>query len=341
VDATGGSVTIDVITAPECAWTVSKDAAWVTGVTPSSGQGNGTVAIQVLANADSVTRSTDVRINDTRASVRQDAAPCLFAVEPAALSVDAGGALTSVAVTTLASCTWTSDSSVSWITLTGEPSGVGPATVGVSIAANTGGARTGTLTIGGRPVSVSQSSIGGAGPGGNQPVACTYGISPLSQSIGATGGNGGPITVTTTSGCPWTAVSSVSWLMIATGASGAGPAAMTFTVAANSGPQRSGTLTIAGQVFSVTQANGCVYAVAPNSRTVDHHAGSGAPFSVTTAAGCPWVAQSNNSWITITSGATGSGTGSVGFSVTKGPNQGRTGSLTIAGTTVTVIQEEK
>jgi hypothetical protein len=62
---------------------------------------------------------------------------------------------------------------------------------------------------------------------------------------------------------------------------------------------------------------------------------------VTTAAGCPWVAQSNNSWITITSGATGSGTGSVGFSVTKGPNQGRTGSLTIAGTTVTVIQEEK
>ena len=51
----------------------------------------------------------------------------------------------------------------------------------------------------------------------------------------------------------WTATSNASWLSIASGASGTGNGAVFFSVAANSGAQRVGTLTIAGQTFSVTQ----------------------------------------------------------------------------------------
>jgi hypothetical protein len=54
---------------------------------------------------------------------------------------------------------------------------------------------------------------------------------------------------------------------------------------------------------------------------------------------CPWTATSNSNWITVTGGASGSGDGTVSFAVSAN-NTGvaRSGSLTIAGATVTVNQ---
>ena len=49
-------------------------------------------------------------------------------------------------------------------------------------------------------------------------------------------------------------------------------------------------------------------------------AGGTGSTNVTSSAGCPWSAVSNNTWITVTSGASGSGNGSVGFTVAANPN---------------------
>jgi len=60
---------------------------------------------------------------------------------------------------------------------------------------------------------------------------------------------------------------------------------------------------------------------------------------VSAAGGCAWTAQSNASWITITSGASGSGNGTATFSVAANTNGlARTGAITVASTTVTVTQ---
>jgi hypothetical protein len=58
---------------------------------------------------------------------------------------------------------------------------------------------------------------------------------------------------------------------------------------------------------------------------------------VTAGAGCAWTATSGETWITITSGARGSGNGTVGYSVapSKGPGT-RSGRLKVAGVTFTV-----
>src|SRR5262249_831421 len=57
------------------------------------------------------------------------------------------------------------------------------------------------------------------------------------------------------------------------------------------------------------------------------------------APSCPWTAVSNTTWITITGGASGSGTGSVGYLVAANTSDTpRTGTLTIAGATYTVTQ---
>jgi UDP-N-acetylmuramyl tripeptide synthase len=81
---------------------------------------------------------------------------------------------------------------------------------------------------------------------------CSYSIAPTSQSVPVLGGTG-TVTVTTTSACAWTATSNAPWLSITSGANGTGSGTVGFAAAANIGAQRTGTLTIAGQTFTVTQ----------------------------------------------------------------------------------------
>ncbi len=55
---------------------------------------------------------------------------------------------------------------------------------------------------------------------------------------------------------------------------------------------------------------------------------------------CPWTAQSNAAWVTITSGSSGSGNGTVGYTVAANSSSApRSGTLTIAGETFTVMQD--
>ena len=78
-------------------------------------------------------------------------------------------------------------------------------------------------------------------------------INPTSQNFSASGSNG-IVNVSSSSGsCGWTAQSNAPWITVTSGASGAGSGTVGFTVAANTGPQRTGTITVARQTFTVTQ----------------------------------------------------------------------------------------
>ncbi|HKQ51213.1 MAG TPA: M36 family metallopeptidase [Pyrinomonadaceae bacterium] len=83
---------------------------------------------------------------------------------------------------------------------------------------------------------------------------CTFSISPTSSSQ-PSGGGTGSVSVTTSAGCAWTAVSNASFITITSGSSGSGSGTVNYSVAANGGTSsRTGTMTIAGQTFTVTQA---------------------------------------------------------------------------------------
>lgn len=82
---------------------------------------------------------------------------------------------------------------------------------------------------------------------------CSYAISPMSQSFNASGGTGS-VNVTTQSGCPWSATSNVAFATITSGASGTGNGMVAYSVAADASMGfRSGTMTIAGRTFTVSQ----------------------------------------------------------------------------------------
>jgi glucose/arabinose dehydrogenase len=169
-------------------------------------------------------------------------------------------------------------------------------------------------------------------------TACSYAISPASRTIAAAGGTG-TVSVTAAAGCPWTAMSNASWITVTGGSSGSGNGSVGYSVLANTGAQRVGTLTIAGQTFTLTQSAGCTYAISPTSQSFPASGGTGT-VNVTAGAGCTWTAKSNDpSWISVTAGKNGTGNGTVSYSVKrKTGSAARTGTLTIAGLTFTVTQ---
>ena len=82
----------------------------------------------------------------------------------------------------------------------------------------------------------------------------------------------------------------------------------------------------------------CSFSINPTSASFAA-AGGTASVTVTTTPGCNWTAASNNSFIAITSGASGSGSGTVNYSVAANTSTlSRNGSLTIAGLTHSVSQ---
>lgn len=92
---------------------------------------------------------------------------------------------------------------------------------------------------------------------------CSFSINPTSASFAAAGGTGS-VTVTAGAGCNWTAVSNASFITITSGSSGSGNGTVNYSVANNTGTARSGTMTIAGLTFNVTQAGtggGCTNAI--------------------------------------------------------------------------------
>jgi subtilisin family serine protease len=88
-----------------------------------------------------------------------------------------------------------------------------------------------------------------------------------------------------------------------------------------------------------TPRSSCAYSIAPTSLNFIANGGS-STVNVTTQPSCPWTAISNASFITITNGSSGTGNGTVSYSVAVNPlTTTRSGTMTIAGLTFTVTQD--
>ncbi len=75
------------------------------------------------------------------------------------------------------------------------------------------------------------------------------------ETLVEAGGETGKIAVVASGDCGWTAKSNAAWVTITSGLSGTGNGKVEYAVAANTGTaSRTGTLTIAGKTFTVTQA---------------------------------------------------------------------------------------
>ena len=194
-----------------------------------------------------------------------------------------------------------------------------------------------------------EATVSADGPGGSSAsgrsntfglsTPCSYSISPNGQTFAAAGG-AGSFSVTTDAACNWTAVSNDPWLTVTSGATGAGPGTVAFSVAVNdAAASRSGTLLAAGWNFTVVQGGAdCTFAVSPTAISTGYTATT-LSVTVSTAPGCAWTASSPASWAVVSSGASGNGPGTVTLTVSRDNWANRSATLTIAGQSVVLTQQ--
>ena len=83
----------------------------------------------------------------------------------------------------------------------------------------------------------------------------------------------------------------------------------------------------------------CSYSVSPSALYLDSTSQAGPTLNVTAGSGCPWTTSASGGFITITSGASGTGNGAATFTVTANSSGAvRAGTLTVAGQTATLTQ---
>jgi len=173
------------------------------------------------------------------------------------------------------------------------------------------------------------------------PRPCTFNVSATSQSVTSSASTGSVDVTATRADCGWGARSNTSWLTV-TGATGAGNGTVSYSFVANtSSSSRSGTLTVAGRTVTITQFGACSYSLSPTSRDHPSTGGTGT-FNVSTRSDCAWTAAVSTaaaSWLTITGGQSGTGNGTVSYSVAAHTNtSSRSGSITAGGRTFSVNQ---
>ena len=271
-----------------------------------------------------------------------------------ATAIPAGGAAGSIAVNTASGCAWTATSGATFITITQGATGNGNGSVQFSVAPNIGAARTGTLTVAETTITFTQAAgivvtptalapPNAQSPAGGQVVDT---LTPtLVVANAAATGNVGSVTyrfeVSDQDAFP-DGVRTIAADAVPQGSGNTAwtvpqnlaPGTMYFWRARANGASVSSAFS---NVETFRTPSGCSFSLSTTTIPITS-AGGTATIGITAPGGCSWTAASNATFITITAGAFGTGNGTVTISVTPSGGVGRSGTLTIAGQTVTVNQ---
>ena len=270
---------------------------------------------------------------EKKGSPTEPSPACTVTIVPLNAAFESEGGSGTVTITAPAGCAWTAGASGGWITVTAGSTGTGPGTVTYAVTANAATeARNGSLTIGDQSLRIAQQ--------GRVGTVCRYDITPEAAEFGKDAGTG-TVTVIAPSGCAWTALSTASWIMFTSAASGSGNGSVTYAVERNNdNAERRGGIAVADRVFSVRQSGdsgSCQYSVAPVDVRPCMPGGS-VTATVTTQPFCPWSVTSNASWLDVSSAGSSSGTGAVTFTFSDNYDAPRDGIVMIRWPTPTAGQ---
>lgn len=313
-----------------CAWSVVNPNSWLTIVSGASGVSTGAVGYTVASNPTGFSRTGIVTVADQTLTISQSPASCTYSLLPVSASLSAGAATGTVSVTSLAGCPWAVTNSIPWVTILAGSNGVGSGVVTYAVPANPGtNSRSATLTIDGQTFALTQAGLD-----------CSYRLSPTSRAHGFAATTNS-INVITADGCPWTLQNTNAWITILSGNTGQSGSTVNYAIDANaSGNERVGLLLVDDQAFTITQrVVSCSFTISPANRPHGYGATTNS-FAVNVNAACSWTATSTQGWITILSGAAGSGDGTVTYAVA--PNLSlspRSGGVMVDGQMFEITQE--
>ena len=326
VAVTAGSGYLRVSAPSGCPWgAVSSSPDWLHST--STGAGDGILNYSFDANsANCSSRSGSFTVGGQVFTLIQAAGSGSYGLLTVRTNVAANAGSGTIGVTAGVGCGWNASSTTNWIQTTSV--GTGSGSIRFTFDANLSGVmRSSTIVLTDKVFTVVQAA-----------VTCTSALAATSADFTANATTG-TVGVLAPAGCFWTAMSNVGWVNITSNQSGSGSATVIFAVADNTVNcnDRSGTLSIGGQTFTVTQATGSgAYLLSSTSTSVTAQAGS-CTVELAAGTGCDWNAMSDSSWIHTISFGTGSGF--IHFSYDSNPiATNRTGTITAGSQTLRVTQ---
>jgi hypothetical protein len=174
---------------------------------------------------------------------------CPTALTPWTASLDAAGGSGAVDVTAPGGCSWQATTPVAWIQFTSAASGTGPGRVTFSVSPSTiSGDRWSRILVGEATAVVRQTGLAGQ-----------VSLSPTAVTVPAAGGAGEIAVSTNTPDFSWSWTVDVPWIqsVFRNDPDDPGPGVLRYIVAQNAGAApRTGTITVGGRTFTVTQEPG-------------------------------------------------------------------------------------
>ena len=295
-------------------WTATTEADWIT-LSRASGEAGVSCIYMVAANFSTDARTGTIDIAGNTFTVYQTGYDSTLT--PSTATADYAGGSGTIEVTVDAGVSWTARANGDWLTV--EPtSGISVGTVTYTVAVYTNGTtpRTGTLTIAGKTFTVTQT--------GTDVI-----ITPTEQKMGFDVGTF-EVVVAAMPETAWSVTPKASWISVVDDGYGYGNSTILVAVGANpSALPRTGTVDIGSKTLTVTQAGttNISLIITPTEATASP-VGAYGNIAVYSTPDAPWLAESRDSWITVSEGATGAGNGNTKYVVTANPLlEDRTGQI--------------
>jgi len=243
---------------------------------------------------------------------------CSYSISPASLDFSSSGGDGMFNISTQSGCTWTANESSSWVRITSGFSGSGSASVQYSVDPNTGAERSTIIVVEGKHHTISQTAaqtsvdftISDSSPDIGQIVGFSVtgiaGVDSVDWNFGGAGCDASP-----NSTCTAGFTDCMAW-SFKYSSSGTKTVRMTVHANGQTYPQVSHNLTVSSS--GNCDGTNCSYSISPSYAVIPEGGGSGS-VNVSTTSGCSWSASESASWVRITSGSAGTGSGTVNYSV--------------------------
>ena len=332
----GTSLWTDVIASnPQCPRAVTTTANWITINSGSNLSGSGSIGYSIAQNNGSA-RTGQIKLGNAAFTISQEAAPCSYStLSPSSKNFDGGGGTGAINVTmTSPNCSRSATSSVNWITIIGGNNSTGSGPLTYSVAPNSGSPRVGQIKLNAGPAAVTITQDAG------QAANCTYTLSPSIFNFQPGNGSSSIVVTASSASCQWTPTSNAAWVKIINPGQRTGTGTINFTTDPNPGAARTAKITVGNKTATINQSanSNCTFTISPGSSQVGA-SGSEVNVNVTASNFCAWTASSQSPFISVTSGNTGAGNGTVKLKVLANAGASRSGTVTIAGKTILVIQD--
>jgi len=182
-------------------------------------------------------------VTDAGVYTRQTGVECGAQLETTAATVPAAGGSGSFSFVATSACTWLVQSEADWITVTSAATGSGNGQVSYTVRDNSGQARTGRIRVAGQIFTITQES------------SCNFSLEEPGKQFSPAGGVGTVRVFSGGSSCQWTAETDQPWIYLQE-REGSSWGEVEFVVFDNAGPERIGSIKIAGLTYEVRQGSG-------------------------------------------------------------------------------------